>query len=674
MGQMLPYYHVLQKPLDDEISRRAWTNLVTYYDFDHTIFLQSDLDNFSNRLNRIDDEIRIGDVSFGFEVFRVFCERIKERVDFATNLIASTKWDFSTHESYSIKRSELPWPKTKEEAENLWRKRMKNEMLVRILARELDKEKKAKNPKKEQDESKKSDSKPEKIDDVGDLVKKYRQYLSFLTESDEEEVLQHYLSAVARAYDPHTDYMSPATKEDFEMEMNLTLCGVGAVLQMDDGALKIVEVMPGGPVDKDGRISAGDKIIGVKQGDSEMEDVMWQPMKKTIKKIRGPKGSRVTLQIIPRSDPTGATKKNIELIRDEIKLEDLAATGKVETVTLNGVSKKLGYVYLPAFYGTMGKKPGEPGYRSCADDISKYVSDFNASGVEGMILDLRGDGGGSLQEAIRLSELFVPSGPVVQIRDASRVIPLSLRPRKSPAYRKPVLVLIDRASASASEIVAGHLKDVGRAIVAGDCKTHGKGTVQTVLEMGPQKFGSMKITTARFYRVNGSSTQVKGVESDIHLPSLLDSLDIGEDKLKAALPFTRIRKAAYQKYWNLDSYVPILKERLDLRHKSGDAAYLQHLRKVAAVKAISDREYVSLEYETRKKMMVKDRLANEDVDSEEEEEKKNLTRRGKAKVGDREKDVVLNEAFSVLHDMVSLSGGEELPEIQINWLDNFIGF
>lgn len=653
MGQMLPYYHVLQKPLDDEISRRAWTNLVTSYDYDRTVFLQSDLDGFADRLERIDDEIRAGNVGFGFEVFRVFCERIKERVDFATNLVAAAKWDFSADESYTVKRSELPWPGTRAEAEDLWRKRMKNEMLARVLAREDGKEKKG--------------------DDAADLVKKYRQYLAFLTESDGEEVLQRYLSAVARAYDPHTDYMSPAVKEDFEMEMNLTLCGVGAVLQMDDGALKIEEIMPGGPIDRDGRISAGDKIVGVKQGDGEMEDVMWQPMKKTIKKIRGPKDSRVTLRIIPRSDPTGTIKKNIELVRDEIKLEDLAATGKVETVVLNGVPKKLGYVYLPAFYGTMGKNPSDPGYRSCADDIARCISDFNASGVEGMILDFRGNGGGSLQEAVKLSELFVPSGPVVQIRDAGRVIPLSLRPRKSPAYRKPVLVLIDRASASASEIVAGHLKDVGRAVVAGDCRTHGKGTVQTVLEMGPAEFGSMKITTARFYRVNGFSTQVKGVESDIRIPSLLDSLDIGEDKLKAALPFTRIRKAAYRKFWNLDSYVPVLKERLELRHKSGDAEYSRHLLKVAAIKTISDRESVPLEYAARKKMMESDRTVNEE-DDDGEDEKKPRSRRGRDKVGDREKDVVLNEAFFVLHDMVSLTGGEELPEIQINWLENFIGY
>ena len=658
LGDMLPKYHVLQKKLDDDISQKAWTNLVTYYDFDHSVFLKSDLDVLSAREKRIDDEIHAGDPSFGFDVYNLYCRRLSERMDFVTNFLATAEWDFSTNETYRIKRKDAPWPETAEEANEHWRRRLKNEVLVQVLGAELDKS-------------------TNTVDAAGNLLKKYRQYYTVLTEPDEEAVLQHYLSAVAMAYDPHSDYMSPASKEDFDMEMNLTLCGVGAVLQMDEGALKIVEVMAGGPVDRDGRIKEGDKIVGVQQEDGEMEDVMWKPMKKTIKKIRGKKGTRVTLEIIPRSDSTGATKKLIELVRDEIKLEDQAATGRVETVTRGGFESRIGYIYLPGFYGTMDKRPTDPGFRSCAKDVAEYLAKFNAQAVEGLVLDLRGDGGGSLREAVLLSALFVPNGPVVQIKDSRNVGSLPIPYGNPVAFRKPMVVLTDRASASASEIVAGHLQDTGRAVVLGDGRTHGKGTVQTVFGMGPSQYGSMKITTARFYRVDGRSTQLEGVEADIRLPSLLDSLDIGEDKLPNALPFSRILPADYARCWNLNKYVPELKRLAEARLEK-DERYQKHLENVHGMKEISEREVVSLERETRKAQMAADRELREldDDDDEDEdsdgEEKPAKRRRRNERAKD---DVVLDSAFDVLYDLIRLNGGAELPRPRTNggWFNSIIG-
>ena len=658
LGDMLPKYHVLQKKLDDDISQKAWTNLVTYYDFDHSVFLKSDLDVLSAREKRIDDEIHAGDPSFGFDVYNLYCRRLSERMDFVTNFLATAEWDFSTNETYRIKRKDAPWPETAEEANEHWRRRLKNEVLVQVLGAELDKS-------------------TNTVDAAGNLLKKYRQYYTVLTEPDEEAVLQHYLSAVAMAYDPHSDYMSPASKEDFDMEMNLTLCGVGAVLQMDEGALKIVEVMAGGPVDRDGRIKEGDKIVGVQQEDGEMEDVMWKPMKKTIKKIRGKKGTRVTLEIVPRSDSTGATKKLIELVRDEIKLEDQAATGRVETVTRGGFESRIGYIYLPGFYGTMDKRPTDPGFRSCAKDVAEYLAKFNAQAVEGLVLDLRGDGGGSLREAVLLSALFVPNGPVVQIKDSRNVGSLPIPYGNPVAFRKPMVVLTDRASASASEIVAGHLQDTGRAVVLGDGRTHGKGTVQTVFGMGPSQYGSMKITTARFYRVDGRSTQLEGVEADIRLPSLLDSLDIGEDKLPNALPFSRILPADYARCWNLNKYVPELKRLAEARLEK-DERYQKHLENVHGMKEISEREVVSLERETRKAQMAADRELREldDDDDEDEdsdgEEKPAKRRRRNERAKD---DVVLDSAFDVLYDLIRLNGGAELPRPRTGggWFNSIIG-
>ena len=715
LAAMLPRNHVLQQPLNDEISQRAWTNLVTYYDFDHSVFLQGDLDALAAHALSLDDEIRDGDVSFGYDVYRLYCTRLRERIDFATNLLATATWDFSVDEDYRIKRKDAPWPASREDAEEHWRKRLKNELLVQELSRELDDEEKAARAAKkaaEAEEKSESEEKPaaeekdeseekpaaeekaeaeEKVEESGEpekaedpeseddpeltpaenLIKRYRQYLTVLTEPDEEAVLQHYFSAICRAYDPHTDYLSPTSKEDFDMDMNLTLCGVGAVLSMDDGALKIAEIMPGGPMDVDGRIKEGDKIVGVQQGDGEMEDIMWQPMKKTIKKIRGKKGTRVTLEIIPRADRAGVTKKRIELVRDEIKLEDEAATGRVDVVTRPDATNRIGYVYLPGFYGTMDKRPGDPGFRSCAEDVARYLAEFNAQGVEGLVLDLREDGGGSLREAVMLSALFVPGGPVVQIRDTRAVMSLPIPSGNPVAFKKPMVVLTDRASASASEIVAGHLRDTGRAIVLGDVRTHGKGTVQTVLGMGPEKYGSMKITTARFYRIDGRSTQVKGVEADIRLPSLLDSLDIGEDKLTYALPFTRIRRVDFAKCWDLDRHIPEL-ARLSAERLAGDARYARHLANVEGMKCMGERETVPLGRAARKEMMRRDREIRElDEESDDDGEKKPARRRRNRRKSD---DVVLDEACEILADLIRLNGGAELPRPKIDWYNAILGF
>ena len=686
LATMMTRYHVLQQPMDDDISQRAWTNLVTFYDYDHSVFLKSDLEKLAEHEKTIDNEIKGGDISFGFDIYRLYCERLRERIDFATNLLATTEFDFTSNETYRIRRKDAEWPASTEEANDHWRRRLKNEVLAQLLIKELDAEDAAARKARKaagkataedvEEEEAEAEEKAEaeaappapELTPAENLVKKYRQYYNTLTEPDEEAVLQHYFSAITRAYDPHSDYMSPASKEDFDMEMNLTLCGIGAVLSMDDGALKIVEVMPGSPCDRDGRIKEGDKIVGVQQAGGEMEDVMWQPMKKSIKKIRGKKGTKVTLQIIPRSDPSGATKKLVDLVRDEIKLEDQAATGHVERVGLNGVTNKLGYVFLPGFYGTMEKRPTDPGFRSCAMDVSKCIADFNAQGVKGMVLDLRGNGGGSLREAVLLSALFVSSGPVVQIRDLHRVGCLPIPPGNPIAFKKPLVVLTDRASASASEIVAGHLQDSGRAIVIGDRRTHGKGTVQTVMGLGPEKYGSTKITTARFYRIDGRSTQVEGVAADIHLPSLIDALDIGEDKLTYALPFSRINPCDYRLAWDMHRYVKALNE-LSVARTSVDPKFKKHLENVKGMREISDREEVSLEYETRLAQMKSDRELREldDEENEDDDEETSAKKRRRKRNAPKENDVVLNEAYKVLMDLIRMKDGEEVPEARGWW-------
>ena len=698
---MLEHHHVLQHRFDDEISRRAWTNLVTQYDPAHMIFLKSDLDRFAHMETQIDDALRAKDVSFGYEIYRVFCERLADRVNFVTNLLQTTEFDFSKEEEYRWSRKDAPWPQTREESDELWCKRIKNELLSQTLSRELDEEKAKQDEAKEKKDLKgdkglngtnaldvvkgptgtnalnavkgpkdgKEDEPPPEpvLTPKENMIKRYRHYLAVATEPDEETVLQRYLSAAASAYDPHSDYMSPTRKEDFDMDMNLTLCGVGAVLSFDpdDGTLKIQEVMAGGPMDKDGRIKKGDRIVGVGQGNDPIEDTTWKPMKKTIHKIRGKKGTKVVLEIVPRSDTSGATRKRIPLVRDEIKLDEgHAATGRVETVVLDGVTNTFGYAKLPSFYGTMDKRPNDPEYRSCSLDVGKYVAQFNRRQTQGMILDLRGNGGGSLKEAVLLAQLFLQPSPVVQIREARNLGVLPTFPDLPTfAYRKPLIVLIDRLSASASEIVAAVLQDTGRAIVIGDTQSHGKGTVQTVYPMGSEIFGSMKVTTARFYRINGSSTQVKGVASDIVLPSTLDGLDTGEDKLPNALPWTRVEPVRYSAVWNLGSYVPQLAARSEAR-RAENAEWKRHLRAVELFRESAQRKTAPLERAARLKMMREEREMREMDDAEalDDDESPEESAYAQSENGkERKNDVVLDEALKVLADLVRLTEGKEAP-------------
>ena len=676
--------HILAHPFDDEMSRKAWSNLVTQCDYSHSVFLQSDLDAWEPMQTQIDDALREGDVSFGYDVHRVFVKRLGERVAFVTNLLEKQEFDFSSEEVYLFKRDKAPWPTTTEEAEDIWRQRIKNEMLALMIGRELDAEDEAKGKsKKKKDKEKKATDGGASTNDVAEaaepekppkqvLLEKYRHYLQMiLTESDEESVLQRYLVAVMMAYDPHSAYMSPMRKEDFDMEMNLSLFGVGAVLSqsMDDGALEIKEVMKGGPMAREGSIKVGNKIVGVGQGNDPVEDITWKPMRKSIKKIRGPKDTRVVLEV---TDKNGGSRRRVSLIRDEIKLEDQAATGRVERVSLNGVERTFGYVKLPGFYGTMDKKPNDPQYRSCSLDVAKWVSKFNTQGVEGLVLDLRGNGGGSLKEAVLLTALFVRPNPgpcpVVQIREKSNVYPLFTFPDiPTFAWRKPLIVLIDRYSASASEIVAGALQDTGRAILVGDHRSHGKGTVQTVMELGGNPEtpnGSVKVTTARFYRINGSSTQEKGVESDICLPSSLDErTDIGENNLPNALPWSMIEPLQYEKIWNMPDYVQQLKA-LSASRLKDSPEYARRMEVVKLCRESSERTTVSLERNARRKMMREDRdvfdaadeldeldEADDDEDSKKKNEKKN--------------DFVLKESFNILSDLIRLTDGAEAPDVVV---------
>jgi carboxyl-terminal processing protease len=672
--RVLPSMHLLQSPVDEALSRRAWTNFVNSFDPDHSYFLQEDIREFSAFETNLAIVVKSGDVTFAYEVHERFLKRLEERYAFVTNQLAKG-FSFAENEMYVWKRKDEPWPATVEVQNELWRKRVKNELLVTIIGREMDK---AAASNKQATASKLVESSmtnavtaktngngagsvtnivesPEVI-----IGRRYKQYVTIFQDMDEEMVLQRCLSSMAMSYDPHSDYMSPMRKEDFDIDMNLSLCGIGAVLRSEDGLVKIMEIMAGGPAGRDARdihLKAGDKIIGVGQGNGPIEDVMHMPLTKTVRKIRGKKGTKVVLRVIPVSDPSGTTTKLVDLIREEVKLEEQAATSRVVRVTSKlGSKMSLGVVRLPTFYGTMDKRPGQDGFRSATMDIAHLLARLNTEGVSGLILDLRNNGGGSLREAITLTGLFVRSGPAVQVREINQVAALTV-PNADPtiAFRKPMIVLINRASASASEIVAGALQDYGRAVIVGDTQSHGKGTVQTVMPLGNEKFGSIKLTNASFYRINGASTQIKGVSSDIVIPSLLEGLDIGEDKLPGALPWSQIDAASYIPVSDMAKFVP------DLRRKSAERLannqrYTKYCALVRHVKEISERKDVPLELSARRKQMETEkeiRKIEEDDIAEEET--------GKPKKAKEDDNVVFEEAANILVDLIDTVGSGDLP-------------
>jgi carboxyl-terminal processing protease len=677
VARMLPVVHLLQTPLDEAMSARAWTNYLNMLDYDHSYLLQSDIDQFATNRFSIGDALRRGDVQFAYDVFNVYRQRVQERCAFATNLVAKG-FDFTVKEGYDWKRKDAPWPQDRAAQDDLWRRRIKNEYLSFVIAREMDAVRAtnqiliaatnrtvaplatnipalavAATTNAAATNGVAHAPPPPTAEEF--VSKRYEQFLIVLQDSDPEFVLSRYLDAVASAYDPHSEYMSPARMEDFNIDMSLSLCGIGAQLRSEDGAAKIEAVIPGGPAARDTRdirLCVGDKIIGVGQGNGPIESILHVPLTQAVRKIRGAKDTKVVLNVISASDPSGASTRLVDLLRDEVKLEAQAATGHVERVTMpDGRERKLGVVRLPEFYGTMQQRPGTPGYRSAAEDVMRILGRLNSEQVEGLVLDLRNNGGGSLREAVELAGAFIRSGPVVQVREVRQVHVLPI-PDTGPAvaFRRPVVVLLNRASASASEIVAGALQDYGRAVTVGDPQTHGKGSVQTILPLGDEKQGQLKVTTANYYRISGLSTQLRGVRPDIVIPSVFDTLDLGEDKLPNAMPWSCVPASQYTPVWDLLKWLPALRNK-SAERLSKNPRYASYCRLVQHLRELNERATVPLEKKARLQMATSEReiqkLQNEELKVAEEPGAKD--------------DVLLDESLHILSDFIDVSGGAEMP-------------
>lgn len=661
MVRELNITHLSGEVLNDRLSGVAWTNLIETLDYDHTLLTQEDLKTLEPLKTKLDDLVAKGELQFGYDLINLVRERIAERCDFAEKTLRQTEpFNFTIDEHYQWKRKKAPRPANREAQKALWYASLKNEYLALKLSKELDAKEAETSPEKT---TQKEATQDYSEDDNSNLsaeeiiLKRYRSLRDVYNEMEAETALQHILSAVATAFDPHTDYMSPMNFEDFSMDMNLTLCGIGATLRYDDGMVRVTELMPGAPAandTRDIRLQAGDRIIGVGQGDGPIEDVRHKPLSRTVRKIRGPKGTVVTLKVIPVSDKTGTRTKIVDLVRDEIHLDQQAVTGHVECLKLeDGDERKLGYLRIPTFYA--GAVSGEKGANltSMTRDLLVYLQKFNTEHIDGLVIDLRNNGGGSLAEALSMTALFV-TGPVVQVRDQRGSQVLAGQGRV--AFRKPIVVLTNRNSASASEIVASALQDYGRAIIIGDSKTHGKGTVQTVQALGDSKtYGANKITTACFYRINGGTTQLRGIAPDFVIPSIYDALDLGEDQLPGALPYTTIQPAYYAKTSDIKPYLAELKQRSDLRLKADTQAtaafqLINHIRKVNA------EQTVPLQIEKRRTRMNAERA----VEKLQEDALKE-SRLGHKNGSTAENDYVLREALNILSDYIDLRGGPDEP-------------
>ena len=579
VGQIIGQVHYRQTQLNDEISKHHLRNYLNALDFGHMIFLQSDVDSFEKLYGtQLDDQVRFGNLRPAHQIFQRYLERLAERQKKVTTLLKEPM-DFSKKESFNPVRDELPWPKTADEANELWRKRVKFELLADRLTYAKAGEK----------------PDPKKVEEsIGKIQRRYDRLLKTMKAYEEGEILELYLSSLTRAYDPHSDYMSPHETENFKINsIDMQLTGIGAVLQADDGYTKIVRIMPGGPANRSKLIKANDRIIAVQNpGDKEATDILDMKLDKVVSLIRGKKGSVVKLTIIPAGSDE---RKVISITRDVVKLEDQLAKGYIIERRRDGKHEKLGIIKLPGFYD------------KCSSHCRILLERFNKEKVDGVVLDLRHNGGGILQEAVNLAGLFITRGPVVQIKDYRGRQRVMSDVNINVTYNGPLVVAVSHMSASASEIVAAALQDHGRAIIVGSKATHGKGTVQQLLPLNrsfianlAEDSGQLKFTISKFYRINGATTQRDGVAADIVLPSIMEYLGTSEGELPRALEADRIAKAEYKSLDQVSAFFTSLR-RASIKRIQTDQDYKYIQQDIARAKERKENPTISLNEATRRK-------------------------------------------------------------------------
>ncbi|WAC44433.1 carboxy terminal-processing peptidase [Pseudomonas sp. SL4(2022)] len=531
--ELLKRHHYNKPPLNDERSEKIYQGYLKMLDPSRSYFIASDIAEFDQWRTRFDDLLKNGDLQPGFAIYKRHLERLQNRLQFTLTMLEKgiDTIDLDRDESLLIDRENAPWVKDIAELDDLWRKRVKDEVLrLKIAGKE-----------------------PKSIQEL--LTKRYKNQLARLKQTRGEDVFQAYINAFAMSYDPHTTYLSPDNAENFDINMSLSLEGIGAVLQSDNEHVKVVRLVPAGPAEKSKQIAPADKIIGVAQGSKDMVDVIGWRLDEVVKLIRGPKGSTVRLEVIPASNaPNDQTSKVVSITREAVKLEEQAAKKSILNLKHENRDYKLGVIEIPAFYlDFKAFRAGDPNYKSTTRDVKRLLTELEKEKVDGVVIDLRNNGGGSLQEATELTGLFIDQGPTVLVRNSDGRVDVLADENTGIYYKGPLAVLVNRLSASASEIFAGAMQDYHRALILGG-QTFGKGTVQTIQ---PLNHGELKLTLAKFYRVSGQSTQHQGVIPDIQYPDVMDTKDIGESALPEALPWDSIKPAIKPE---LDPIKPFLAE------------------------------------------------------------------------------------------------------------------
>ncbi len=529
VSQILDNNHYRKLHLNDSLSSAILDAYILALDNSKVYFLASDIASFEKYRNQIDDLTKNEDTSPAFVIYKVFQKRFDERMHYVLNNLVNSEFDFTKDEYYETDRDKEPWAKSDQELNEVWRKIIKNYALSLKL----------------------TGKKQEEI--AGLLKTRYDRYIKSISQTNSGDVFGIYLNTIAEAYDPHTNYLSPSAADRFNQDISQSLEGIGARLQTENDYTKVNEILPGGPAEKSNLIHVNDRIVGVAQGNTgEMVDVIGWRIDEVVKLIKGPKGTQVRLQILPAESGVNGPSVTISLIRDKIRLEDQTAKKKVIDAVQNGRNVKLGVITLPSFYMDFAAyQKGDPNYNSTSRDVKEFIAELQAEGVQGIAIDLRNNGGGSLQEAINLTGLFIKNGPVVQVKSSNNRIEVLTDDDVEIAYNGPLVVLINRFSASASEIFAGAIQDYHRGVIVGE-STYGKGTVQQLI--GLERFinetedvGSLKLTLQKFYRATGSSTQHKGVIPDIKFPTALDPEQFGESSQANALPWDEIKGTLYQR-------------------------------------------------------------------------------------------------------------------------------
>lgn len=598
-ASLLENSQLAHRPLDAALARTFLARYLDALDSSRSLFLQSDEAEFAARSAGLAEAIHAGDTSVARDVFRRYIKRLEQRAAYVSETLHGTPLSFTGHDVYAFDRLHAARPQDLADARALWRQQLRAEYL----------------------EQKLEGRRPAQIATL--LAHRYAQQLGTLRNLRSDEVLSTALDVLAHVYDPHSDYLGHEEMESFSIAMNLSLFGIGATLEDADGYCTVLDLVRGGPAARSGLLKPGDRIVAVAQPGRDPVDIVSMPLGRAVELIRGPKGTSVTLKVIPAGAPDGSSPETISLVRDRIKLEDQEAKASiVDLRSGHGDALRLGVIELPSFYADMEGRAG----RSASADVARLLEKVEAEHVRGIVLDLRDNPGGSLDEAIRLTGLFIPKGPVVETREARGEVDVESDTDPAVLYDGPLVVLTNRFSASAAEILAGALQDYGRAIVVGDSSTFGKGTVQDVVPLGrlmdriglahSYDPGAVKVTIRKFYRPSGASTQLRGVVSDIVLPSASGVSHVGESTLDDALPWDRVPPASYEHMDRVQPYLAALR-RLSTRRIASNRAFRDLEAQVTRLGQRASAKSISLNEAERRAELAKDKEQRAALDRDE---------------------------------------------------------